>query len=108
MPKKSKAQIEAALKKITEAHHIDAVMEAIVKEMGGIRRLAKVFKEEFHGAVPGSPIKARMLDTLLGMLENRSKVDHSETLELIDDEDLTRLHSELVEQLMEGDEDAAG
>jgi hypothetical protein len=102
MPKKSRAQIDAALKKITEAHHIDAVMEAIVKEMGGIRKLARIFKEEFHGAVPGSPIKARMLDTLLGMLENRSKTDHSEALELVSDEDLARL----AEQLMEGEEDA--
>lgn len=103
MPKKNKAQVTAALKKITEAHHIDAVMEAIVREFGGVRRLAKTFKEEFAAADPGSPVKARMLDALITMLENRSKTDHAEQLDLIDDEDLERLAQELME-----DEDAPG
>jgi len=102
MAKKNAKHVEAALKRITEAHHIDAVVEAIIREMGGVRMLARTFKDEFHKADPGSPVKARMLDALLNLLEARSKTVNEDTLDLIDDEDLSRL----AEELMEDSEDA--
>lgn len=95
---KRKSVLEAAIKKMTEGHHIDSVIEAIVKEMGGVKRLAQTFKEEFHKAPEGSPVKARMMDVLLNMLESRSKTDHSDTIELLDDEDLERVARELMEE----------
>ena len=101
MAKKNKNKINAALKKITESHHIDALVQAIVSEMGGVKALAKTFKTEFTDSPTGSPVKARMLDALMTMIETRSKDDQAETMELISDEDLDRVIEELMEQEIE-------
>ena len=95
--KKNKKTVEAALRRIVESEHIDAVVEAIVKQFGGTKKLAETFHKEFNSAPEGSPVKARMLDALLQMLESRSKEDHSEQLDLLEDEDLERLAQELME-----------
>lgn len=99
--RKSKLKAEQAIQKIASSHHIDSVVEQIVGAMGGPKELARIFKLEFDLAPPGSPVKARMLDALLQILESRSKDDNEASLDLLDDEDLRRVASELMEEDVE-------
>ncbi len=96
--KKDSRKVEAAIVRIAQSHHIDSVVEAIVREMGGVKELARIFKLEFDLAPPGSPVKARMLDALLTILESRSTEDNEETIDLLDDDDLRRVAGELMEE----------
>jgi hypothetical protein len=70
MPKKQIREFVKELsKKASRAPHIAEVVEHVIRTWGGPEKFAISVHDEFHNAKPGSMTRARMLDSMMRLMQ---------------------------------------
>jgi len=94
---KREYKVSELLEKLKGSSHVNSILDEIVRVMGGPGALAIQFKAEFDIAEPGSPTRTKLMDLILGMLEERSRrVTDEASLAIMEDEDLEAIVRELL------------
>lgn len=101
--------VEAATGRGAKVPHLAELAEHLLAQWGGPLKFAKAFHAEFHNNPSKSLIRARMLETVIRMIQaNTTMGGETEDLGHLNEQDLKRMAAELIGTKKGDGTDAAG